>query len=200
MFAAPLVGAPGRGPIAPAALTFMASPLRMFPSGSLKTGAAAVRKNIVAGLVPRPADADDLAESLAEAGFSRDEISTIPHLGEAEQVGQTAAPGFPGNLKQELLDMGLPEPRAQQIEDGIRRGGAAVVVRVDDADLSRARDIVSEYETSLEHLPPPPVAAPPREKKFEAVGKLESADVEPQEFSQLTGAVEQSTEAAEMEI
>jgi hypothetical protein len=59
-------------------------------------------------------------------------------------VGAVAG-GVTGGLIGALVDMGVPEQEAHYYSEGVRRGGVLVTARVEDADESRARDLMNRY-------------------------------------------------------
>ena len=69
---------------------------------------------IVAGLASDAHQARGLIRALANAGFARDEIDMA------------------GGLVSGLVEVGLPETEAHVFAEGVRRGGAIVVVQADD--------------------------------------------------------------------
>ena len=98
-------------------------------------------------------------DDLIEGGIAADEISTV--TGEAAAPAELApratsgplgaGPTDPRGLADDLDRLGVPRSEAEYYADGVRRGGALVVVRTADDDAERAADImgrrpVSAYE------------------------------------------------------
>ncbi len=59
-------------------------------------------------------------------------------------VGAVAG-GITGGLLGALIDMGIPEERANYYAEGVRRGGTLLIVRTDDERTRDAVDIVNRY-------------------------------------------------------
>src|SRR4029450_7491662 len=85
----------------------------------------------VIGLFDDPRQAQHIIQALVDDGFRREDIRTLTRQGEAA-VGTLSA-------------YGVPEAEAQDYAEGLRRGGAVVLVDAADEREDRAAAIMERY-------------------------------------------------------
>lgn len=99
----------------------------------------------LSALFDNRSDAVSAVDDLVASGVSRERISVIsgseqPEMGAGGGYG-TGERGFWSSLS----DFFIPEEDVQTYEEGISRGGATVVAKVDDAQVDRAIDVLESH-------------------------------------------------------
>ncbi len=82
----------------------------------------------IVSLFDNASDAQNVVSELTQAGFGKSDINTLS--------------GKSGNTMQALTSANVPEDAARFYEEGVRRGGSLVTVRVEDKQIDRAMEII----------------------------------------------------------
>jgi uncharacterized protein (TIGR02271 family) len=157
----------------------------------------------VIGLFDEFSEAQQVLQDLLDNGFRRDDISLIAHQGHSipkptsewavrtlsipgigpvlatgpMAAALTSVSGGPAadGLMNVLTDRGVPSDEAHWYTEGVRRGGALVIVEADDAEANQAADIMRRYMTVAPEARPSATMEPIRKAEHMAATEAEAS-------------------------
>jgi uncharacterized protein (TIGR02271 family) len=94
---------------------------------------------ILAGLYDTYAEATQVVDALSKNNFQRTNIDLVGHGGEGHGDGRMR------DLVQRLTGRGIPDDDADLYAEGVRRGGALVLVEASEAQADRGMEIMERF-------------------------------------------------------
>jgi uncharacterized protein (TIGR02271 family) len=103
------------------------------------------------GLYDSLTDAERVVQDLVESGFSRSDIRiAAPHVesrrGDTAYVGEWISVNGEGEMIDTLTDLGVPTDEASSYAEGVRRGGALVILETSDDWADRGLEIMDRMQ------------------------------------------------------